>query len=222
MGQECGWLRSGAMAVTGMPPTGDGRARFDTLDVDYGARTATLDGSLLQLTRSEFDLLARLTRTPGVVVSNSDLLTYIWDEPWMGDETSIETHVSRLRRKLGESATSPRFIWTVRGVGYKFQAPEETIESPAPMRSRRMRRAGIIAVIAAFALAVIGLAAYAALRPTGPASACAPGYDPCLPVASDLDCPQIRQVVRVTGDDPYGLDRDGDGLGCTLYRAPDE
>lgn len=213
------------MAATGMPQAGDGRARFDNLQIDYGARTATLDGAFLQLTRSEFDLLARLTRSPGVVVSSGDLLAYIWDEPWMGDETSIETHVSRLRRKLGESATSPRFIWTIRGVGYKFQAPQAAAEppdSPVARTSRRPLVVCAVAVIAAIALGVIGVAAFSTFGPSGSPEACAPGYDPCLPVADDLDCPQIRQVVQVTGDDPYGLDRDGDGLGCTLYRAPDE
>jgi DNA-binding winged helix-turn-helix (wHTH) protein len=213
------------MAAAGMPQAGDGRARFDNLQIDYGARTVSLDGAFLQLTRSEFDLLARLTRSPGIVVSSGDLLAYIWDEPWMGDETSIETHVSRLRRKLGESATSPRFIWTIRGVGYKFQAPQDAAEpsdAPVSRPSRRLLMLGVIAVIATIALGVIGVAAYTTLRSSGASDACAPGYDPCLPIAEDLDCPQIRQVVHVQGDDPYGLDRDGDGLGCTLYREPDE
>lgn len=52
-------------------------------------------------------------------------------------------------------------------------------------------------------------------KPAGPPSGnCMPGYDPCLPVRGDMNCPDIGHPVRVTGGDPYGLDRDGDGVGC--------
>ncbi|HYO40073.1 MAG TPA: thermonuclease family protein [Nocardioidaceae bacterium] len=51
-------------------------------------------------------------------------------------------------------------------------------------------------------------------RTSRPTQGCAAGYSPCLPVAPDLDCADVRGAVRVTGDDEYGLDRDGDGLGC--------
>lgn len=205
------------MAAAGVPPS-DG-VEFGDLHVDYGARTVSVDGQPVPLTRSEFDLLARLTRTPGVVVSSKDLLGYMWDEPWMGDETSIETHVSRLRRKLGETASHPRYVKTIRGVGYKFEAPpstDRTQRSGADLR-RRWHRRPIAWVIAAAILIALGLAAFAYLNPSGAPGECAPGYQPCLPVQADLDCPQIRQLVTVTGNDPYGLDRDGDGIGCQIY-----
>jgi len=200
-----------------------GEARFGGLTIDFGTRAATLEGRDLQLTRSEFDLLARLARTPGIVVASADLLSYIWDEPWRGDETSIETHVSRLRRKLGESASAPHFIWTVRGVGYRFEGDEVIAVDPGadpPVGTGRCRRR---LVLLAGGLTLAGLLAFIAFRYLNPAATpgeCAAGYDPCLPVAVDLDCPQIRTLVTVTGEDQYGLDRDGDGLGCQLYAPP--
>jgi len=50
-----------------------------------------------------------------------------------------------------------------------------------------------------------------------PTGECHPNYDPCLPIVDDLDCPDIRMAVQVTGDDPYRLDRDGNGIGCEAY-----
>lgn len=204
------------MAVGGVPPRNE--VQFGDLHVDYGARTVSVGARPIPLTRSEFDLLARLTRTPGVVVSSKDLLGYMWDEPWMGDETSIETHVSRLRRKLGETASHPRYVKTIRGVGYKFDAPPSH-ERPQPSgeESRRWHRRPLAWAVAVACIVALGLAAFAYLNPTGAPGECASGYVPCLPVQADLDCPQIRQPVTVTGDDPYGLDRDGDGIGCQIY-----
>lgn len=219
-----------AMSGVGTSPGSQGRATFGNLVVDYGARSASRGGQALQLTRSEFDLLACLTRTPGTVVSSADLLSYIWDEPWQGDQTSIETHVSRLRRKLGESASSPRFIWTIRGVGYRFE-PEAGLAMPStapevdpvPTAGVWPKRRVVIALAVLLGVGVISLVCFTGYRYLNPASTpgtCAVGYQPCLPVVADLDCPQIRQQVTVTGEDQYGLDRDGDGLGCQLYGIP--
>lgn len=216
------------MAATGRPPDTPGRTSFGGLVIDHSARLVTLDGSPLQLTRSEFEVLTRLTQTPGGVVTSADLLSYVWDEPWSGDETSIETHISRLRRKLGESASAPRFIWTIRGVGYRFQPgdPAQDLTEPTPesdhrgQGTRKGRRRLLIAALALMFIGLLGFAAIAYLNPPNTTGECAAGYEPCLPVTADLDCAQIRQQVTVTGSDPYGLDRDGDGLGCQLYGPP--
>ncbi|MFJ6778861.1 response regulator transcription factor [Streptomyces yangpuensis] len=92
------------------------------LAVDPGARTAYLAGRELRLTRREFDLLAFLAHHSGQVVSKRRLLTEVWREPYVDDQT-VDVHLSSLRRKLGERAAAPRYLLTVRGVGIKLVAP---------------------------------------------------------------------------------------------------
>ncbi|WP_030765474.1 response regulator transcription factor [Streptomyces sp. NRRL F-2664] len=92
------------------------------LAVDPGARTAHLAGRELRLTRREFDLLAFLAHHSGQVVSKRRLLTEVWREPYVDDQT-VDVHLSSLRRKLGERAAAPRYLMTVRGVGIKLVAP---------------------------------------------------------------------------------------------------
>ena len=95
------------------------------LQVDPAARTASLEGEPLELTRLEFDLLARLARDAGNVVRREDLMSEVWDENWFGSTKTLDMHVATLRRKLGDDASEPRWIHTVRGVGYRFTAPED-------------------------------------------------------------------------------------------------
>ncbi|WP_460355724.1 response regulator transcription factor [Actinoallomurus acanthiterrae] len=92
------------------------------LRVDLDRREAYLDGVLLDLTRREFDLLAHLASRPGHVVSRRELLAEVWQQPY-GDDQTIDVHLSWLRRKLGETASRPRYLHTVRGVGVKLMAP---------------------------------------------------------------------------------------------------
>ena len=103
-----------------------GRAvQVGPLTVDFGARRASLDGSELQLSRKEFDLLAELVRNAGHVVSREQLMERVWDENWFGSTKTLDTHVGWLRRKLGDDPAAPRYLHTVRGVGFRFSAPEE-------------------------------------------------------------------------------------------------
>ncbi len=89
------------------------------LVVDPARRRVTLDGEEVELTRTEFDLLAALGRDPGVVVQRADLLESVWG-PDYDDDHLIDVHIANLRRKLGDQADAPRFIETVRGVGYRM------------------------------------------------------------------------------------------------------
>jgi DNA-binding response OmpR family regulator len=100
------------------------------LEVDPNAVEARLDGTALELTPFEFRLLLGLMRRPGRVFSRDDLIDAIHgdDDPGIIDRT-IDVHMGRLRRKLGDDASDPRFIATVRTVGYKFVAPVEKRES---------------------------------------------------------------------------------------------
>ena len=92
----------------------------DGLRVDPGARTVTLDGAPIDLTRKEFDLLARLVRDAGHVVTREDLMADVWDENWFGSTKTLDVHIGFLRRKLGDDPAEPRFLHTVRGVGFRF------------------------------------------------------------------------------------------------------
>jgi DNA-binding response OmpR family regulator len=93
------------------------------LVVDPQARTATLDGRALDLSRLEFDLLAHLAARAGTVVSKRDLLADVWHLPYGGADKTVDVHLSWLRRKLGETATEPVYLHTVRGVGVKLVDP---------------------------------------------------------------------------------------------------
>jgi DNA-binding response OmpR family regulator len=93
------------------------------LRVDIGERQAYLDGTVLALTRKEFDLLAYLAARPGQVVSRRELLEEVWRQPSIGEDQTIDVHLYWLRRKLGESAAEPKYLHTVRGVGIKLLAP---------------------------------------------------------------------------------------------------
>ncbi len=92
------------------------------LRIDLARREAALDGTPLELSRREFDLLAYLAARPGVVVSRQELLTEVWRQSY-GDDQTIDVHVSWLRRKLGETAARPRYLRTVRGVGVMLDPP---------------------------------------------------------------------------------------------------
>jgi len=94
------------------------------LRVDIGERSASLAEQPLALTRKEFDLLAYLAARPGRVVSRRELLEEVWRQPSVGEDQTIDVHLYWLRRKLGESAAKPRYLRTVRGVGFRLVAPD--------------------------------------------------------------------------------------------------
>lgn len=91
------------------------------LTIDVGAREVTLRGASVDLTKTEFDVLLTLAQNPRRVVTYQELLARCWGPGWFGEESLLAVHVSRLRSKLGESGINPRYIRTVRGVGYRFE-----------------------------------------------------------------------------------------------------
>jgi DNA-binding response OmpR family regulator len=101
----------------------DGVIRFDDLTIDTGARVVEVDGEEPELTALEFDLLIALSDAPGLVLTRRQLIERVWGWDFVGDERVVDVHIRNLRRKLGDDAIEPRFITTVRGVGYKFTAP---------------------------------------------------------------------------------------------------
>jgi two-component system, OmpR family, response regulator RegX3 len=105
-----------------------GPVRIGDLEVDERSRRASLDGSEIPLTLKEFDLLARLVREAGSVVRREDLMSDVWDENWFGSMKTLDVHISTLRRKLGDDPAQPRYLHTVRGVGFRL-APAEEVAS---------------------------------------------------------------------------------------------
>jgi DNA-binding response OmpR family regulator len=100
-----------------------GQLEVGALSIDVPARTATIEGRLLDLSPKEFDLLKLLVERSGEVMSKRELLAEVWREPYGGADHTIDVHLSWLRKKLGESASEPRYIQTVHGVGVKLVDP---------------------------------------------------------------------------------------------------
>ena len=97
-----------------------GARQFGTLAVDPLGRDVWLDGKLVALTRTEFDLLAALSGRPQMAFSRRQLIEAVWGPLWVGDEHLVDVHVGHLRRKLDDDASEGRFVRTVRGVGYRM------------------------------------------------------------------------------------------------------
>ena len=91
---------------------------------DLAAREVFMGEEAVALTRTEFDLLAALSARPGTVLSRRQLLETVREGPWVGNEHLVDVHVGHVRRKLGDDAAAPRFIVTVRGVGYRMGSPQ--------------------------------------------------------------------------------------------------
>ena len=80
-----------------------------------------MDGSPIDLTALEFDLLAALAREPGIVVGRQAILDELWGPGFAGDDHLVDVHIANLRRKLGDDPARPRFVETIRGVGYRLR-----------------------------------------------------------------------------------------------------
>lgn len=89
-----------------------------SLAVDAESRSTTVDGIEIPLTRTEFDILAAMIERPRAAFTRRQLIEAVWGPDWYGDEHVVDVHVGHLRTKLGDDASEPRFIRTVRGVGY--------------------------------------------------------------------------------------------------------
>jgi DNA-binding response OmpR family regulator len=97
--------------------------RIGGLVIDERARTATLDDEPLELARKEFDLLLALAQRPGEVITKRELLAEVWRQAYGGSDRTVDVHLSWLRRKLGETAAQPRYLYSVRGVGVRLVDP---------------------------------------------------------------------------------------------------
>jgi DNA-binding response OmpR family regulator len=97
----------------------DSELRLGSVLIELPTRQVSVDGSVVQLTRKEFDLLALLAQRPGVVFRREQIISEVWRTSWEGTGRTLEVHVASLRAKL----RMPALIETVRGVGYRLVAP---------------------------------------------------------------------------------------------------
>lgn len=95
---------------------------FDGIVVDVARHEVTVDGRLVELTNLEFELLSAMAAAPGRVFTRRQLIERVWGWDFYGDERLVDVHIRNLRRALGDPADAPRFVGTVRGVGYKLVA----------------------------------------------------------------------------------------------------
>ena len=115
-----------AVLRRGRAGRGDGgELAVGDLLINLGARRAWKAGEELALTRKEFDLLGRLARDAGRVVSRETLMSDVWDMNWFGSTKTLDVHVAWLRRKLGDDPSDPAHIQTVRGVGFRLADEQE-------------------------------------------------------------------------------------------------
>jgi DNA-binding response OmpR family regulator len=103
----------------GSPDRPGGRIDLGGLVVDVERHEVDRDGEPVELTALEFELLATMAAAPGRVFSRGQLLEQVWGWDHVGDERVVDVHIRNLRRALGDDAADPRFVGTVRGVGYK-------------------------------------------------------------------------------------------------------
>lgn len=98
----------------------DNVLRFDALVIDVGRRLISTAAGAVEATAMDFDLLLALARAPGQVLSRRQLLAAVWHDDAYTDERVVDVHIRTLRRALGDDATRPAIIDTVRSVGYRF------------------------------------------------------------------------------------------------------
>jgi two-component system response regulator RegX3 len=104
---------------------GDEAIAIGGVRLDPARRVVTRDGEEVDLARREFDLLQHLMENAGRVITRDRLLEEVWDMNWFGSTKTLDVHVSAVRRKLGDDPSDPRYLHTIRGVGFRFAGPDE-------------------------------------------------------------------------------------------------
>jgi DNA-binding response OmpR family regulator len=111
-------LRRSRMA--GEPPEEEALDHGD-LKIDFGRRMVTLHGEEVRVTYVEFEILGALARSPGRVLGRETLLEHVWGDSEYRDPRTVDVHIRHLREKLERDPKEPEFLFTVRGVGYRFR-----------------------------------------------------------------------------------------------------
>ena len=92
--------------------------KFNGLEVDFSARTVTIDGKRVEMTPKEYDLFFYMVRNKGIALTREALISEVWGYDFFGDERTLDTHIKLLRKSLGDYS---KCIVTLRGVGYRFE-----------------------------------------------------------------------------------------------------
>jgi DNA-binding response OmpR family regulator len=100
---------------------GEGPLEVNGLTIDFAKRAVSVRGELVQTTYVEFEILGALATHPGRVFTRENLLTRIWGDAAYRDPRTIDVHIRHLREKLELDAKNPEYLFTVRGVGYRFR-----------------------------------------------------------------------------------------------------
>jgi two-component system response regulator RegX3 len=106
-------------------PEGGGAIEIDEIRLDPAKREVRRHGKALELSRKEYDLLELLMRDAGTVIKRERLIEQVWGTNWFGSTKTLDVHVSGLRRKLGDDSAAPRYLHTIRGVGFRFASADE-------------------------------------------------------------------------------------------------
>ncbi len=104
------------------PPPRARVRRFGALEIDADNQRVTLDGAAVVLSQTEYRLLNALSAEPGRILSRGELVRRLWGEAWFGSDHLLDVHISNLRRKLGDDSRDPRYIATVRGLGFRMRS----------------------------------------------------------------------------------------------------
>ncbi|MBQ1453546.1 MAG: response regulator transcription factor [Ruminococcus sp.] len=91
---------------------------YNGLEVDFSARTVTIDGKRVEMTPKEYDLFFYMVRNKGIALTREALISEVWGYDFFGDERTLDTHIKLLRKSLGDYS---KCIVTLRGVGYRFE-----------------------------------------------------------------------------------------------------
>ncbi len=98
----------------------EGKLEFPGLEIDVPSREILLEGERVELTAREFDILVLLAENPGRVYSREQIMRHLWGGEFFGEERAADVHVRNIRKKLEPDPQTPRYVQTVRGVGYRF------------------------------------------------------------------------------------------------------
>jgi two-component system response regulator RegX3 len=118
-------IRAVLRRATPQPEDTGGRLQVGEVSLDPASHEAAVDGRRLELSRKEFDVLRLLMENAGTVVKRERLLEEVWETSWFGSTKTLDVHVSALRRKLGDDPNEPKYIHTIRGVGFRFAATDQ-------------------------------------------------------------------------------------------------